>query len=226
MCRRWGEENLIKELLHKHLIDYSPGYVLDTIEEQPMLANPKTKALKKEKALKKTELHKLKVQLADKVLIGFKDTEEREEAKRAQFQIVTNIAKIDNEILQLDMEIGKLPKQVRFDEAHDGKKLLQHNHEKKRFLDCIKVFAYNIEKIMCELLLKHYGNKKEILPALSMIVNRAGYLILEGNVLKVRLRRFKNREIDYAARHLCDDLNAMRPVTLDKFRFRVEYRVE
>src|SRR5207302_8274821 len=27
ICRRWGEENAIKELLHKHLINYTPGYV-------------------------------------------------------------------------------------------------------------------------------------------------------------------------------------------------------
>ncbi|MCP4269434.1 MAG: hypothetical protein GY777_28335, partial [Candidatus Brocadiaceae bacterium] len=29
LCRRWGEENLIKELLLKHLINYSPGYVFE-----------------------------------------------------------------------------------------------------------------------------------------------------------------------------------------------------
>ena len=37
ICRRWGEENAIKELLHKHLINYTPGYVLEELEEQPLV---------------------------------------------------------------------------------------------------------------------------------------------------------------------------------------------
>ena len=44
--------------------------------------------------------------------------------------------------------------------------------------------------------------------------------------LEVTLRRFRNGEIDYAARHLCEDLNNMRPVTLDRFCLPIRYRVE
>jgi hypothetical protein len=60
LCRRWGEENLIKELLLKHLINYSPGYVFQELEEQPMVDNPEIKQLKKEKAGRATELHKFR----------------------------------------------------------------------------------------------------------------------------------------------------------------------
>ena len=45
ICRRWGEENAIKELLHKHLINYTPGYVLEELEEQPLVDNPEDKRL-------------------------------------------------------------------------------------------------------------------------------------------------------------------------------------
>ena len=79
---------------------------------------------------------------------------------------------------------------------------------------------------MCHLLLNHYDREKEVLPALSMIVERAGHLKLEGGCLQVTLRRFKDREIDYAARHLCEDLNSMLPVTLDRFQFPVRYHVQ
>ena len=43
--------------------------------------------------------------------------------------------------------------------------------------------------------------------------------------VKHRLRGFKNQIIDYAARHLCEDLNKMRPFTPDKFHFTVHYEV-
>lgn len=76
------------------------------------------------------------------------------------------------------------------------------------------------------LLLKHYDWRKEVVPALAMIVERTGYVKLERGRLEVTLRRFANHEIDYAARHLCEDLNGMHPTTLDKFHFPIRYRVQ
>jgi hypothetical protein len=37
ICRRWGEETLIKTLKLDHQIDYTPGYVLEELEKQPMV---------------------------------------------------------------------------------------------------------------------------------------------------------------------------------------------
>ena len=78
---------------------------------------------------------------------------------------------------------------------------------------------------LCEILLNYYDVKKEIFPALSMIVNRGGYLKMNGGELRVGLKRFKNRAIDYAARHLCEELNELKPKTLDKFQFTIRYEV-
>ena len=124
-----------------------------------------------------------------------------------------------------NLEIDKHPEKVRFDKAH-GEKLVEFNYERKRFLDSIKVFTYNMEKQMCKLLLNYYPVKKEIYPALSMIVKRGGFIKMDGSgKLKVQLRRFGNPEIDYAARHLCKDLNQTKPVTLDKFRLPIRYEM-
>jgi hypothetical protein len=60
----------------------------------------------------------------------------------------------------------------------------------------------------------------------AQIVERTAYVKLEGGRLEVTLRRFANRELDYAARHLCEDLNGMRPATLDKFPFPIRYQVQ
>jgi transposase len=224
LCRRWGEENLIKELLLKHLINYSPGYVFEELEEQPMVDNPEIKKLKKEKAGKATKLHKLKLQLADWILKQ-PDKAVFEDLKKTKIQLLADIAKADNEILLLKQQIDKKPTKLRFDQVNDGEKLLKLNYEKKRFLDCIKVFVYNMEKKMCGLLLNYYDKQKEVLPALSMIVGRGGHVKLEAGELKVQLRRFMNPEIDYAARHICEDLNRMNPVTLDKHRLPIRYEV-
>ena len=64
-----------------------------------------------------------------------------------------------------------------------------------------------------------------VLPALSMIMSRGGHVKLEAGELKVQLRRFVNPEINYAARHICEDFNRMNPMTLDKHRLPIRYEV-
>lgn len=225
MCRRWGEENLIKELMLKHKINYTPGYVMQDLDEQPLTDNPEVKELRKKREALTRDLHKLKIELADHLLD--KKLRDHQDKEKRKGEILENIARLNNDILLTQSAIDKLPKQVRFDEAHDGEKLLSLNYEKKRFLDCIKVFAYNLKDEMCRLLLKHYGNRKnEILPALAMIIERGGHVKIENGRVIVRLRGFRNREIDYAARHLCEDLNEMRPTTLDNYEFPMRYEVQ
>jgi len=224
ICHRWGEENAIKELLHKHLINYTPGYVSEELEKQPLVDNPEVTELKKKRASLVSELNRLKIELADHVLKQPGD--KRRTTPRSQAEVLESIALAESAILLTDQELDKLPPEISFAEAHDGEKLRRLDYEKKRFLDCIKVFVYNLKAQMCRMLLSHYDRQKEILPALSMIVERAGYLKLEGGRLRVTLRRFKDREIDYAARHLCEDLNRMRPVTLDKFQFPIQYQIQ
>jgi hypothetical protein len=224
ICHRWGEENAIKELLHKHLINYTPGYVNEEMTEQPLVENPQVRELKKKRAGLVSELNRLKIELADHVLQ--QPGEEPKPRRRSQAEVLESIAVAKSAILLTDHQLDQRPAQISFAEAHDGEKLLRHNYEKKRFLDGIKVFVYNLKAQMCRMLLTHYDRQKEILPALSMIVERGGYVRLEGGRLRVTLRRFKDRQIDYAARHLCEDLNRMEPVTQDRFRLPIHYQIQ
>jgi transposase len=224
LCRRWGEENAIKELLHKHLINYTPGYVLEELAEQPLVDNPELRELKKQRAGLVSELNRLKIELADHLLEP--PAKKRRTPLRSQKEVRDDITVVEGKILLADGQLDKLPSEVRFEEAHAGEKLLKLNHEKKRFLDCIKVCVCNLKAEMCRLLLKYYDWRKEVVPALAMIVERTGYVKLEGGRLEVTLRRFTDREIDYAARHLCEDLNRMQPVTLDKFHLPIRFRVQ
>jgi transposase len=224
ICRRWGEENLIKELLLKHLINYSPGYEPEEIEEQPLVENPKVKELKQKRANLKTELSQIKSRFGHEVLEEMSKEAKWDEIKKKRILTIADIEGIRSQITLLNQEIDKHPEKISFNEAH-GKRLLELNYEKKRFLDCIKVFTYNMKNKMCQLLWNYYDKRKELLPALSMIVERTGYVKLEDGKLRVQLRRFRNPEIDYAARHLCEDLNRMKPVTLDRFRFPIHFEV-
>lgn len=224
ICRRWGEENLIKELMMKHLIDYSPGYETEELEEQPVVENLKLKELKQKRAEFKSELSQIKSRFGHDVLEEMAKGTNWDEIKKKHLLTIADMESINSKITLLNLEMDKHPEKVKFDEAH-GKKLLKLNYERKRFLDCIKVFAYNMEKQMCRLLLNYYNVKKEVHPALFMIIKRGGLIKLEEGKLSIKLRSFKNPEIDSAARRLCEDLNQMKPSTLDKFNLPIYYSV-
>lgn len=224
ICRRWGEENLIKELIMKHLIGYSPGYEAEEIEEQPLVENPKVEELKQKRAELKSELSQIKSKFGHEVIEEMAKDRNWKEIKEKHLLAIADIESINAKIALLDLEINKFPEKIRFDSAH-GEKLVEFNYEKKRFLDCIKVFTYNMEKQMCRILLNYYGVKKEIYPVLSTIIRRVGFIKLGGGKLRVRLRRFRNPQIDYAVRRLCEDLNQMEPFTLDKFHLPLHYEV-
>ena len=225
MCRRWGQENLIKELMWKHGINYTPGYVRERMEEQPLVVNPRAKELNRQRGNLASELHKLKVQLADKILKEATDETNWQEIKQRETELLTEIVSKQTEMQFLQERLGREPKEVRYDVAHEGRELLRLNYEKKRFLDCVKVYSYNVQRQVCELLMGHYGRRKEILSVLSMIVKRGGYVKLTGGRLRVRLRRFKNPEVDYAARRLCEEINRMNPMTMDKYRLPIHFQV-
>jgi len=226
ICRRWGEENLIKELMVKHMIDYTPGYVREFLGEQPLVNNPRSQELRQKKAQLVSELSRFKIALADCVVKESKGkAEEEEKRRREHVDLLTEIVRVEVDIKSVEEQIKALPQKVSFPEAHDGKRLLQMNYEKKRFLDCIKVLAYNLEKQLCASLLHYYDRRKEVYPTLSMIIRRGGYVKLEGGRLKVQLRRFQNTEVDYAARHLCEEVNEMKPMTLDKNHFPLHFGV-
>jgi hypothetical protein len=226
ICGRWGEENAIKELLHKHLINYTPGYYLEDLETQPMVTNPALTKLKQKRAGLVSELNRLKVELANHVLKKRDKQRKPRTSARSRADVLADITVTESTILLTDQELDKLSTEIPFDQAHGGEKLLRLNHEKKRFLDAIKVFVCNLRAEMARMLLKHYDWKKEVWPAVSMIVERGGLVKLEEGRLLVTLRRFQDREIDYAARHLCEDLNRMSPVTLDRFHFPIRYQVQ
>jgi len=225
ICRRWGQENCIKTLKLRHLIDYHPGYISEELEEQPSVDNPELEELRQRRASLTSQLHGFQLKLAEKVLKEKKEETNLRDLKEAEIEIFSEIDVIKSQVTLLNIEMDKLPKEVKFNEAHAGTKLCELDYEKKRFMDCIKVFAYHMENKMCDILVNYYDKKKELWPALAMILRRGAYIKLEQGKLTVKLRRFKNPEIDYAARHLCEDLNKMEPVTLDKFHLPIKYEV-
>lgn len=226
ICRCWGQETLFKTLRLEHHADYFPGHEYSELDKQPMVENPRVSELKRKKSNLLKDLHKLKMGFADILLNKASDEINWHEIREKKINTLADIESIRSQMLLIDLEVGNLPEEIKFDEAHDGAKLVEFDYEKKRFLDCIKVFSYTIQKSACEILNKYYGDQKDVWQILGMIAQRGADIKLDGNILTIRLKKFTDELIDYAARHFCDDLNKMEPVSVDKFRFQLRYEVE
>jgi hypothetical protein len=152
------------------------------LEEQPLVDNPELRELKKQRAGLVSELNRLKIALADHLIEP--SAKKRRPPPRSQKEVMDDITVVEGKILLADEQLDKLPSEIRFDEAHAGEKLLKLNHEKKRFLDCLKVFVCNLKAEMCRRLLKHYDREKEVVPALAMMLARTGYVNCKDNSWK------------------------------------------
>jgi len=225
ICRRWGQETLFKTLKLDHHIDYFPGYEPEVLEDQPLVENPEVTKLKQKKATLGAKAQRLKAEIGKEILISWGEIN-WEDLKEKQKEVLAELVLTDSKKILIQQKIDNLPKKVRYDEAHNGVKLVEFDYEKKRFLDAIKIFSYIIQKKMCEILSKYYLDPRDIWPTLGMIVQRGADIKLEGNTLIVKLKNFTNEAVEHAARHLCEELNWMVPVTLDKFGFQLRYEVE
>lgn len=226
ICRRWGQETLIKTLKLDHRIDYFPGYESEELEKQPMVDNPRMAELKRSRANLVTDLHKLKLGFADILLNKVSEEINWQEVREKKIKTLADIQSIRTQMLLIDHKIDELPARVKFEEVHNGERLVEFDYEKKRFLDCIKIFSYTMQKAACKILSKYYDDPKDVWQILGMITRRGADIRLDKNILTVKLKKFTDEVIDYAARHLCEELNEMVPVTLDKFRFQLRYEVE
>jgi len=122
--------------------------------------------------------------------------QKRRRPARSRVEVLADITVTERAILLTDQELAQFSSEVPFDEAQRGEKLLRLHHEKKRFLDSSKVFVCHLRAEVGRRRLKHYDGKKEVWPAVSLSVERGGFVKLEEGQLQVTLRRFKDREID------------------------------
>ena len=227
MCTRWGEENFLKAMKLDYKFDYMPGYVTEQIEEQPLVKNPVVEELKQNRRNLRIKSNEYKVEFAEKILKevdkGSKEIN-LEQIKQEKLKLLADIAGVNSRIELMNQEIARLPEKITYDEAY-GEKLVRFDYEKKSILDCIKTFSYLMEKKACEILTREHIPPKEVWTVLEMILKRGAEIKLEQGVLRVRIKRFRDEAIAYAARHLCVRMNEMKPCTLDKYKIPLHYEV-
>lgn len=231
MINRWGQENFFKLMKKDYHIDYQPGYDTKEIESAPLIKNPQynrtSKIIKKIKALitkaaselgNKTRQSKLKHQAISRL----------EEKNR---DLLNKIYSLKTEKKRWLKKRGDIPKKISLKEAYLHQNMKELDLEKKAVLDSVKITAYNLQRYLIKFINRSVRPNNGTPPInaydiIKQIANRGTKLKQSYNTLYVTMGYFNDNQIQKIAERLCEHLNTLSPVTLDKFAFNIRYGVE
>ena len=224
--KRWGaQENIFKKMTRRYNINYHPGYYLEELINQPLIDNPKIKALKKTIKELESSIIKEKSNLATRMLNLKKVNISIEKYRQRQAKSIGKITEKQKELDRLKHKLGTLPEKVSILEVLAGKKMSQFDLEKKKIYDVIQIAAYNSEQMLLEILKKHYHNKRDIEQILDKIINHGGSIKLYEGKLYVLLYPIATPRYRRAAIGLCQEINQMQSRTYDYFRFPIFFKI-
>jgi regulator of replication initiation timing len=133
MLSRWGDsENFFKEIMKLYNFNYHPGYDINELEQQPLIANPEVKTIKKTIKSLNEKIGRLVIEKSHIEAKLQKRTDKRliKKIKNMQFEIDELQADIKNFTTKMD----ELPKEISIVELLRGKKMGKADLEKKKLI--------------------------------------------------------------------------------------------
>ncbi len=226
MTRRWSEqENVFQKMMRRYNLNYHPGYYIDELANQPVVANPKIKSVKAEIKELECRVSQQKQQIATR-LLNLKNKNVSVEAyQNRQRKTLPKLQALEQQVELLRQQLQALPEQISIIEALAGGKLSAADLEKKKIYDVIQIVAYNAEQMLLEIFRKYYHDLRDVEQILDMLINYGGYVKLYDNTLYVIINYIDQPMYRRAAVELCKELNAMTPKTLDHFQFPIFFKV-
>ncbi|MGI0037681.1 MAG: putative transposase [Nitrososphaera sp.] len=226
MTRRWSEqENIFQKMMRRYNLNYHPGYYIDELANQPLVANPKIKSVKAEIKELEYRITQQKQQLATRMLNLKNKNVSVEAYEKRQRKTLPKLQALEQQLASLQQQLQALPEHVSIIEALAGGKLSACDLEKKKIYDVIQIVAYNAEQLLLESFQKHYHDTRDIEQILDMIINYGGYIKLYNNTLYVIINYLDQPAYRRAAVELCKELNAVAPKTMDTFQFPIFFKV-
>ncbi|MCP4937495.1 MAG: hypothetical protein GY927_25605, partial [bacterium] len=224
-------ENFFKVMLVNYNLDGNPTRQIELHQDDPLIANPHLKVLRRLKKKLQNRKQKLESELGQKAIGRKREQASLKQLKKDNDKRVRAIKSLQQEIERLNEQLAQTPNKVPLSQVWQQPPQVA-NLAAKRFLDLMKCLAFNAEEWLLERLLPHYQSKaclepsrKDVRQVLRHILRRGAQVQLLDEILYVRLKPFDSPKIQAAAEALCHELTALQPSTLDKFGFRIIYQV-
>jgi transposase len=204
LSRRWREENCFKYMIEHFGMDLLTTYrteeAPDKIIKRP---NPERQALNKEITKKKSELLKLRSELADKVISKSSDMTFQkffEEEKQLELRI-KNIM-IDIDLLIRNRE--GVASQIKINLKDDYVIMAQ---KRRLFINLIKAMNYNSEKWLQEIFMKFHAKSDETLSVIRSLWRHPGRIREGARLVEVELNPIDIRSMHDTVTKVLKELN-------------------
>ena len=230
MINRWGQENFLKLMKKDYYIDYHPGYDAKEIESAPLIKNPdynrNSKIIKKINSL----ITKAKAELGHKTQQSKLKHQTLSRLEEKNQRLVRKIYSLQLQKKQWMKERSDIPKKISLKEAYLRQNLRELDLEKKSILDSVKITVYNLQRYLMQSISHFMSNNDDssvnTYDIIKQITKRGAKLKLSYNTLYVTIGYFNDKQTQKIAEKLCEYLNTLNPVTMDKFGFPIKYQVE
>jgi len=230
MINRWGQENFFKLMKKDYHIDYHPGYDTKEIESAPLIKNPQYDRISKTIKKINTLTVKANAQLGGKTQQSKLKHQSLSRLKEKNRMLINKIHSLKAQKKLWMKKRTDTPRKISLKEAYLHQSLKELDLEKKAILDSVKITAYNLQRYLMQFINRStMSNNDDSLvntyDIIKQITNRGAKLKLSYNTLYVTIGYFNDKQIQKIAEKLCEYLNALSPVTLDKFAFNIRYRL-
>ncbi len=231
MINRWGQENFFKLMKKDYYIDYHPGYDTKEIESAPLIKNPQYNRISKTIKKINTLITKATAELGRKAQQSKLKHQPLSRLKEKNQRLINKIHSLKAEKKRWMKKRSDTPKKINLKEAYLHQNLKELDLEKKAILDSVKITAYNLQRYLMQFINRSTMSDNDdssvnTYDIIKQITNRGARLKLSYNTLYVTIGYFNDKQIQKIAEKLCEYLNTLSPVTLDKFGFQVKYRIE
>jgi len=231
MINRWGQENFFKLMKKDYHIDYHPGYDTKEIESAPLIKNPHYDRIGKTIKKINTLITKANAQLGGKTQQSRLKHQSLSRLKEKNRMLINKIYSLKGQKKLWMKKRTDTPRKISLKEAYLHQSLKELDLEKKAILDSVKITAYNLQRYLMQFINRstmsnNNDSSVNTYDIIKQITNRGAKLKLSYNTLYVTIGYFNDKQIQKIAEKLCEHLNALSPVTLDKFGFNIRYRLE
>ncbi len=231
MINRWGQENFFKLMKKDYHIDYHPGYDTKEIESAPLIKNPQYDRISKTIKKINTLITKASAELGRKAQQSKLKHQSLSRLEEKNQRLINKIYSLKAQKKRWMKRRGDTPKKISLKEACLHQSLKELDLEKKAILDSVKITAYNLQRHLMQLINRSTRSNNDdssvnTYDIIKQITKRGARLKLSYNTLYVTIGYFNDKQIQKIAEKLCEYLNTLNPVTLDKFGFQIKYQVE
>lgn len=209
MFNRWGQENFFKYMVREYHLNSILSYFSEETSDVIMVKNPDRKENRRMKKLLEQQLKQLEHFLAIKLGVPRKRKLSERMAQKIQ-DAQKNAAEIRESIKQLNIQHKQMPITIPASQLGDSRPREILDQEKKMLVDSIKLFAYNTEEWLLDILSKKYTDYRDFRRVLLLILKQPGTIQRIDDRIVIRLHSLHNPRFQRTAIYLADEINQMK----------------